>query len=160
MPTRPRKYWLMKSEPHVYSIDDLEKNERGIWEGVRNYTARNFMRDMRPGDLALFYHSSAEPSGVVGVSKIVREAYPDPFQFDKKSEYYDPKSPKDAPRWSTVDVEFVEKLPAIVPLAALKAEKALEGMEVVKRGSRLSVQPVSLAHFKRVLKMGKAKTKV
>ncbi len=157
MPTRARQHWLMKTEPDVYSIDDLERQGVGTWEGVRNYQARNFMRAMREGDLVLVYHSNADPSGVVGVARVAREAYPDPFQFDPKSEYYDPKSPKDEPRWSMVDVAFVEKLPNAVSLAAMKAEKALDGMEVVRKGSRLSVTPVTKEHFERVVRMGKVR---
>ncbi len=149
----------MKTEPDVYSIDDLARQKVGGWEGVRNYQARNHMRDMRRGDLVLVYHSNADPPGVAGVAEVHREAYPDPFQFDPKSEYYDPKSPPENPRWSSVDVAFVEKLPREVGLAELKAAPALEGMEVVRRGSRLSVQPVSAAHFRAVLKMAGAKTK-
>ncbi len=149
----------MKTEPDVYSIDDLARQKVGGWEGVRNYQARNHMRDMRRGDLVIVYHSNSDPPGVAGVAEVHREAYPDPFQFDPKSEYYDPKSPPENPRWSSVDVAFVEKLPREVGLAELKAAPALEGMEVVRRGSRLSVQPVSAAHFRAVLKMAGAKTK-
>ncbi|MBC7172372.1 MAG: EVE domain-containing protein [Polyangiaceae bacterium] len=135
-------------------MDDLERAGQGTWEGVRNYQARNFMREMRVGDLILIYHSNAKPSGVVGIARVAREAYPDPFQFDPKSEYYDPKSPKDAPRWSMVDVAFVERFARTVPLAELKATAALEGMEVVRKGSRLSVHPVSAEHFGVVKKLG------
>jgi predicted RNA-binding protein with PUA-like domain len=149
----------MKSEPDVYSIDDLARQRVSPWEGVRNYQARNFMRAMREGDLALFYHSNAKPPGVVGLAEIVRTAYPDPFQFDPKSEYFDPKSPEDAPRWSSVDVGFVEAFPRMVPLDELKSEPALEGMLVIQKGSRLSVQPVERAHFEKVLKMAGAKTR-
>ena len=160
MAKRARKYWLMKSEPDVYSIDNLERDKSEIWEGVRNYQARNFMRDMAVGDLALFYHSNAKPPGVAGVCKIHKEAYPDPTQFDKKSKYFDAKSDKDNPRWSLVEVAFVEAFSELVSLNALKSEEKLEGMVVTKRGSRLSVQPVEKAHFKHVLKMAGSKTKV
>lgn len=153
------QYWLMKSEPDVYSIDDLAKKGRGTWEGVRNYTARNFMRAMKEGDLVLFYHSSTTPPGVVGVMKIVREAYPDPFQHDPKSEYYDPKSKPEDPRWSAVDVGFVEKLPKQVTLDEIKAEPALADMIICQRGNRLSVTPVDAKEFKKLLKLGGAKTK-
>lgn len=150
--------WLMKSEPDVYSIDDLARERRGRWEGVRNYQARNHLRSMRVGDLALFYHSSTEPPGVAGLARVCREAYPDPTQFDPQSPYYDAKASPDAPRWSMVDVEFVEKFREFVPLAQLKAERALAGMRVVQRGMRLSVQPVEPAHFRRVLELARAKT--
>jgi predicted RNA-binding protein with PUA-like domain len=156
---RPVHYWLMKSEPDVYSIDDLHKQTVGTWEGVRNYQARNHMRDMRVGDYALFYHSSCTPPGVVGLSRIQREAYPDVTQFDPKSEYFDEKSKRDAPRWDRVDVEFVEKFPRQVTLDQLKDDPEFEGMLVIKRGMRLSVQPVEKAHFQRVLKLAGAKSK-
>jgi predicted RNA-binding protein with PUA-like domain len=148
-------HYLMKSEPDVYSIDDLAKAGRGVWEGVRNYQARNTMREMRVGDLVLFYHSNAKPSGVAGVARVAREAYPDPFQFEPLSDYYDPKSKPEDPRWSCVDLEFVEKLPRVVSLAELKADAALEGMEVTRRGSRLSVCPVSATHYRRVLTLAR-----
>ena len=160
MAKRGTKYWLMKSEPDVYSIEDLERDGTECWEGVRNYQARNFMREMAEGDWVLFYHSNAKPPGVAGVCRVSREAYPDDTQFDQKSKYYDPKSDKDDPRWSMVDVEFVEKLAEQVSLQAMKDDAALEGMRVTQKGSRLSVQPVEKKHFQRVLKMGKAKTKV
>jgi predicted RNA-binding protein with PUA-like domain len=150
----------MKSEPDVYSIDDLERDGTESWEGVRNYQARNFMRDMAVGDLAIFYHSSTKPPGAAGVCKIVRAAHPDDTQFDDKSQYYDPKSTKDDPRWSMVDVSFVEKFADLVPLQTLKDDPELEDMRVTQRGSRLSVQPVEKAHFKRVLALAKAKTKL
>jgi predicted RNA-binding protein with PUA-like domain len=160
MAKRGMKLWLMKSEPDVYSIDDLERDGTECWEGVRNYQARNFMREMAEGDLALFYHSNAKPPGVAGICRITRAAYPDDTQFDKKSHYFDPKSKKEDPRWSMVDVTFVEKLDEFVPLQALKDDPQLEGMRVTQKGSRLSVQPVEKKHFKRVLKMGRAKTRV
>lgn len=160
MAKRGIKLWLMKSEPDVYSIDDLRRDGVEPWEGVRNYQARNYMREMAEGDLALFYHSSAKPPGVAGICRIVREAYPDPTQFDRKSEYYEPKSKKDDPRWSRVDVEFVEKFDEEISLPTLKDDPALEGMRVTQKGSRLSVQPVEKKHFKHVLKLAKAKTKV
>lgn len=152
--------WLMKSEPDVYSIDDLARERRGDWEGVRNYQARNHLRAMRKGDLALFYHSSTEPPGVAGLARICGEARSDPTQFDPKSPYYDPKSTPGAPRWSLVDVEFVEKFPVFVALAQLKADRALEGMLVTRRGMRLSVQPVEPAHFQRALELASAKTRM
>jgi predicted RNA-binding protein with PUA-like domain len=148
----------MKSEPDVYSIDQLKKDGTTTWEGVRNFTARNFMRDgMKLGDLVLYYHSNAEPSGVAGIAKVVKLAYPDPTQFERKSEYYDPTAKKDDPRWLMVDVGFVEKFPTFVSLEALKKDKALAKMLVVQKGQRLSVQPVDAKHFDRVVHMGRAK---
>ena len=144
----------MKSEPDTYSIDDLARDGRTRWEGVRNYQARNMIRDdMRPGDLAWFYHSSCEVPAVVGVMKIASEAYPDSTQFDRKSHYYDPKSTKDDPRWFLVDVEFERKLPRPVTLAEIKEKKALADFRLIKRGNRLSVFPVSAKHWKVVQKM-------
>ena len=160
MPKRATKHWLMKSEPDVYSIDHLERDGRESWEGVRNYQARNFMREMVEGDLVIFYHSNAKPPGAAGVGRICREAYPDDTQFNKKSRYYDAKSKKEDPRWSLVDVEFVEKFGEPVSLQALKDDPALGGMRVTQKGSRLSVQPMDKGHFKRVLRMAGAKTRV
>jgi predicted RNA-binding protein with PUA-like domain len=138
-------YWLMKSEPDTYSIDDLAAaNGPAMWEGCRNYTVRNFIRDtMAVGDLAFFYHSNADPSGIVGVMRIVSNAYPDPTQFDPASEYHDPKSPADAPRWLARDVELVEKFRRVISLAELRGAPGLEEMLVIRRGQRLSVMPVT-----------------
>jgi predicted RNA-binding protein with PUA-like domain len=147
------KYWLMKSEPDVFSIDDLARKRKEPWNGVRNYQARNHMRDMKQGDQVLFYHSNAEEIGVVGVMEVTKEAHPDPFQFEPKSEYYDPKSPKDNPRWDLVEVGFKAKFPHCVRLADLKANPALEGLILLQKGTRLSVIPVAAAHFKAILKM-------
>jgi predicted RNA-binding protein with PUA-like domain len=149
-------YWLIKSEPNVYSIDDLRRDKRTAWTGVRNYQARNHMRAMKKGDLLLFYHSSAEPTGVAGLAKVVKEAYPDPTQFDRKSEYHDPKSAKDDPRWWLVDVGFVERFGEPVSLQAIKTEKRLKDMVLVNN-SRLSVQPVTSDEYTRVCAMGGAK---
>jgi predicted RNA-binding protein with PUA-like domain len=161
MSTRVRQYWLMKTEPDVFSIDDLERKKTEPWDGVRNYRARNFMKnDMAVGDLVLFYHSNANPPGVAGVAEVCSKTYPDPTQFDKKSKYFDPKSKEEDPRWWLIDVEFVEKLPRFLPLPELREDNALDGMMLLKKGMRLSVQPVVKAHFKRVLQLGKAKTKV
>lgn len=155
-----KRYWLMKSEPLVYSISDLEKDGTSGWEGVRNFQARNTMRDdMKDGDLVLYYHSNAKPPGVAGVAKVHGPPVPDPSQFDKKSEYYDATSPKDAPRWLMARITFVERFKEIVPLEVLKADKALTGMPVLQKGQRLSVQPVSAEHFARVLKLAGAKTR-
>lgn len=163
MATKKRKprYWLMKSEPDVYSIDDLKREGRAEWDGVRNYQARNFMRDeMKKGDLVLYYHSNAKPSGVAGVAKVSREAYPDPTQFDPESEYYDSKATEEEPRWWLVDVQFVERFPEVLPLQDLKDDEKLAGMKVVQKGQRLSVQPVEEKHVRHVLKKAGAKTKV
>jgi predicted RNA-binding protein with PUA-like domain len=158
MPAK-KQFWLMKSEPDAYSIDDLERDGSEPWDGIRNYQARNNMRAMNVGDMVLFYHSNAKPPGVVGVAQVCRTAYPDHTAWNPKSKYFDPKSPEDNPRWEMVDVEFVEKTPNMVSLDDLKAEGDLEGMVVTQR-SRLSVQPVSKDHFKHVLQMAGAKTKV
>jgi predicted RNA-binding protein with PUA-like domain len=154
------KLWLMKSEPDVYSIDDLKRDRSQAWDGVRNYQARNYMREMAVGDLAIFYHSNAKPPGAAGLCRVCRAAYPDHTQFDENSEYYDPKSSKESPRWWMVEVEFVEKFPELVSLQTLKDDPKLEGMRVTQKGSRLSVQPVEKPHFKRVLQLAKAKTKL
>lgn len=156
---RRRRHWLMKSEPDVYGIDDLEQEGTTWWDGVRNYQARNHMRDMRVGDRVLFYHSNAKPPGVAGIAEVAREAYPDPTQFDPKDPHHDPKSSKDDPRWSMVDLRFVEKLPELVPLDTLRGDDALDGMLILRRGNRLSVTPVEPAHYRRILKLGRAKTR-
>ncbi len=156
-----KKWWLIKSEPDVYSIDDLERDGETPWDGVRNYQARNYLRDqMAAGDPVLFYHSSSDAIGVAGVARVASKPYADPTQFDKKSDYFDAGSTKDDPRWWLVDVAFVEKFRALVPLAALKADKGLAGMLVLARGQRLSVQPVDPAHARIVLRLGKAGTKM
>ncbi len=147
-------YWLMKSEPSCYSIDDLQRDKVGMWDDVRNYQARNFMRDdMKKGDMVLFYHSSCEVVGVVGIGTISKEAYPDPTQFDESSYKFDPKSKKEKPTWVSVDVKFVEKFTHPLTLAELKNDPFFNDMLVVKRGMRLSVQPVSEKHFARILKL-------
>lgn len=148
------KYWLMKSEPSCYSIDDLKRDRIGMWDDVRNYQARNFMRDeMKKGDGVLFYHSSTEVIGVVGIAEIVREAYPDPTQFDATSYKFDPKSKKEKPQWVSVDVKFKEKFSEPVTLNELKNDPFFAEMLVIKRGVRLSVQPVLKKHFERIIKM-------
>lgn len=161
MPRRTRKYWLLKSEPSEYSIDDLAKEGTGTWDGIRNYRARNIMRDeMAAGDLVLFYHSSCKPPGVAGVARITGEPFADPTQFDTASPYYDPKSTREQPRWIAVHVEFIERLADEVPLDVLKRDPELDGMGVRAKGNRLSVQPVEKVHFRRVLRLGNAKTRV
>ena len=144
----------MKSEPDVFSIDDLHKKKREPWSGVRNYQARNFMRDMKLGDQILFYHSNANEIGVVGVMEVVSSPYPDATQFDKKSEYFDPKATQENPRWQLVDVGFKEKFPRIVSLEEMKKDPKLEGLILLQKGTRLSVIPVDAAHFKHILKLG------
>jgi predicted RNA-binding protein with PUA-like domain len=148
-------HWLMKSEPHAYSFEQLEREPTGAgaWNGVRNYLARNHMMAMKVGDRVLFYHSSTQPPHVVGVAEVVREAYPDHTAWDPESTGYDPKSTPENPRWMMVDVRAVQRLPTIVPLDALKAEPRLAGMLVTQRGQRLSVQPVSAEHFAIVLEL-------
>jgi predicted RNA-binding protein with PUA-like domain len=146
------QYWLIKSEPDVFSIHDLAKAKRKTthWEGVRNYQARNFLRVMKKGDLAIFYHSNATPSAIAGIVEIVREAYPDPASWDHTSDYYDPKASPENPVWSMVDVRLVEIFSREIPLEELRGVKALAGMELVRRGSRLSVHPVTTAEFRTI----------
>lgn len=154
---RQRQYWLLKCEPEAYSIDDLERDGRTSWEGVRNFQARNLLRDeLAAGDGVLFYASNAEPSGVTGIAEVVRAGYPDPFAGKRGHKYYDPKSDPAAPTWYAVDVGFVERFPGIVALAALKAVPGLADMMVVQKGSRLSVQPVTAREFEIVRRLGRA----
>ena len=157
----PRRYWLLKCEPAAYTIDDLARDGRTSWEGVRNYQARNFMRDeMQIGDGVLFYASNADPSGVTGLAEIVRAGYPDHFSWTKGHKYYDAASSEAAPVWYMVDVGFVERFPVILPLDGLKSTKGLEKMMVTQKGSRLSVQPVTKAEFDIVIRLGRQKTRV
>ncbi|NCF72436.1 MAG: EVE domain-containing protein [Gammaproteobacteria bacterium] len=147
-------YWLMKSEPDVYSIDDLARDGREMWDSIRNYQARNMMRDdMRIGDEIFFYHSNCKEPGIVGIMKVASEPYPDPIQFDKKSRYFDEKSSKENPRWILVDVEFVRKLSRNITLTEIKAEKSLEDMILARRGNRLSIMPVEKKHWNKILKL-------
>ena len=148
------RYWLVKSEPGSYSIDDLEREGTTHWEGVRNYQARNLMREMAEGDLVLFYHSNADPPGVAGIARVATAAYPDHYAWDPDSRYFDPKSSREQPRWWMVDVSFVERLPRLVPLAELKADPSLQEMLVTGR-SRLSVQPVEPKAFRRVVELAR-----
>ena len=144
--------WLMKSEPNTYSYDDLERDGRTPWDGIRNYQARNFMRDeMQVGDVVLFYHSNTQPPSVVGVAAVVSEPYPDPTQFDAGSRYYDPKSTPDEPRWMLVDVAPERRLQRRVTLAEMKADPAFADLPLVRRGNRLSIMPVGPADAERIL---------
>ena len=147
--------WLMKSEPSVYSIDDLERDGQTSWEGVRNFQARNFIRDdMKVGDRVLFYHSNADPAGVAGLARVARTAYPDPSARDPRSEYFDARATDEDPRWFMVDLEFEERFPALVSLDTLRHTAGLEKMLVINR-SRLSVQPVTDAEFEIVVRLGR-----
>lgn len=148
-------YWLMKSEPDVYGIEDLQRDRTTIWDGVRNYQARNFLRSMTPGDLVFFYHSNTSPPGIVGLMKVVEPNIDDPTQFDAKSKYYDPKATKEAPRWQTVKVEFVEVFPHIITLDTLRETFTPDDLWVVRQGNRLSVMPVDEAVARKVLQQAK-----
>ena len=151
-----RRYWLMKCEPAAYAIDDLARDGETSWEGVRNYQARNFMRDvMQVGDGVLFYASNADPSGVTGLAQVSRAGYPDHFAWRPGHRYFDARSTPDKPLWYMVDVAFVERFAEAVPLAALKAARGLEQMMVTRKGSRLSVQPVTRAEFDVVSRLGR-----
>lgn len=147
-------YWLIKSEPELYSIADMQQDYKTIWEGVRNYQARNFLRQMNAGDLAFFYHSNTTPPGIVGLVRVITPNISDPTQFDPNSQYYDPKSNPQSPRWQTVAVEFVETFPRLISLETLK-QFSSEEMLVVRRGNRLSVMPVSEAVAEKLIKMSR-----
>ena len=152
-----KKYWLVKSEPSEFSIDDLEKskNKTTHWDGVRNYQARNFLRDeMKKGDFVLYYHSNAEPNAVVGYCEIVKEGYPDFTAFDPEDKHYDPKSKKEEPTWIMVDIKLKKKFKDPVTLKDIKDRKTLKDMKLVQRGNRLSVMPVTKKEFETILKMG------
>ncbi len=150
-----RNHWLIKSEPGAYSIHDLERDGKTEWSGIRNYQARNFMRDrMAVGDGILFYHSNTDPLGVYGVAEVASEAHPDSTQFDEEGHYHDPKSDPDDPTWMCVDVRHVETFDGPVTRDAMKAEPGLSDMLVLKRGARLSVQPVTKREFDTVVRMG------
>jgi len=151
------RHWLLKSEPDVFSHADLARapQQRTSWGGVRNYQARNLLRDeLAFGDGVLYYHSNAEPSGVAGLARVVRAGYPDPTQFERGDPGHDPKSTPAAPRWFAVDVQAVKRLPRFVSLAELRADARLAGMVLLQRGSRLSVQPVAPAEWRVVLELG------
>lgn len=145
-------YWLLKSEPNDYSIDNLERDQNVIWDGVRNYQARNFLRQMQQSDTAFFYHSNVKPPGIVGLARIIENQIADPTQFDPESQYYDPKATPENPRWQTVRVEFIEKFKQKISLPQLKQMFSAEELAVVKKGNRLSVMPVSAEVAQRLLK--------
>ena len=150
-------HWLVKSEPDAYSIDDLARDRVTHWHGVRNYLARNHLCAMEPGDLVLYYHSNADPIGIVGVAKVTKKAYPDPSQFEKKGDHYDPKATAEKPRWFCPDLTFVKKYPKIITLDLLRQTPDLAKLELLRRGSRLSVLPVSAAEFAIIEKLGAGK---
>ena len=154
--TSRRRHWLMKSEPDAFSIDDLARVGTEPWTGVRNYQARNYMRNgMRPGDGVLFYHSNCTPPGIVGTATVASTPYPDPTQFDRDSHYFDPKATQEEPRWFLVDVAFERKLDRIISLDEIRghADELGEEFALIKRGSRLSVMPVSAAQWKLLLSL-------
>ena len=157
MPKPARQYWLMKSEPDVFSIDDLARVGTEPWTGVRNYQARNYMwRTMRVGDGVFFYHSNADVPGIVGIATVASTPYPDPTQFDAGSEYFDPKSTREDPRWWLVDVGFERKLPRVISLDELRGQaEALDDFILLRRGTRLSVLPVTAAQWKHILSLEK-----
>lgn len=144
-------YWLMKSEPSVYGIDDLKRDHQSLWDGVRNYQARNFMRSMQVGDRVFFYHSNTTPPGIVGLMQVVQVNLADPTQFDPQSEYYDPKSTPDSPRWQTVQVEFEKEFTQILSLEMLRQQFTPEELSVIRQGNRLSVMPVERAIAQKIL---------
>lgn len=150
------KYWIMKSEPETYSIDHLEreKNQTGCWEGVRNYQARNMMRDgMKVGDKVFFYHSSCKEPGIVGTATVVKEAYPDFTSWDPKSKYFDPKSTKENPRWFMVDIKLDEKFDQTITLPTLKEHKSLSELLILRAGNRLSITPISKQEWETIIKL-------
>lgn len=150
-----KQYWLMKSEPDAYSIDDLKRDTREHWDGIRNYQARNFMmKEMQIGDTVLFYHSNCKIPGVVGLARVASEAYPDFTAWNPESNYYDPKSTEEKPRWYMVDLEFVKKFPREVPLQTMRETPELEGMRLLQKGNRLSIMPVAEKDFDTICRMG------
>ncbi|HET9845486.1 MAG TPA: EVE domain-containing protein [Nitrospira sp.] len=157
--TRSPRYWLVKSEPTSFSIDDLARAPRQTtaWDGVRNYQERNFIREMAVGDRVLFYHSNAEPPAVVGSAEVVKAAYPDDTQFDRHNHHFDPASTRQQPRWDMVDLKFREKFHSAVPLDQLRQESQLKEMVLLRKGSRLSVQPVAEREWSIIVKLGRSK---
>jgi len=156
---KPKSYWLVKTEPESFSIQDLAASPKKTtcWDGVRNYLARNHMRAMQLGDEVLFYHSNADPLAIVGVTTVVRQAYPDPTAWDPKNHHHDPKVSPDNPIWDMVDLRLQEIFPTPLTLDSLKKEPSLAKMELLRRGSRLSVQPVSEAEFRTIEELAHAK---
>ena len=150
-------YWLFKSEPDSFSLDDLKQLGQSPWDGVRNYQARNYLRAMKPGDQGFFYHSRVDPPGIAGLCKVVSQPYPDPTALDPQSKYFDPKSSLDNQRWSLVDVAYLEHFSHFVTLNELKAHPKLESMLVTRKGNRLSITPVSAEEWKVVVKLGRVK---
>lgn len=148
-----RHYWLFKTEPTTYALEDLQQQGRTMWEGVRNYQARNFLKQCKNGDLLLFYHSNCVIPGIYGLAKVVREAYPDPTQFDRNSKYYDARATTEQPRWVAADIAFVERFKTPIMLNQLQKNHSLQTMMVVQKGNRLSITPVAAAEWKEVLKM-------
>ena len=146
-------YWLFKTEPEAFSLDDLRRDGRTEWSGVRSFQARNIMREMKVGDLGFFYHSSIEPPGIVGICEVITEAHPDSTQFDRASEYYDRTSKRDDPKWWCVDVGFVRALSRMITIEELRAIPELAYMPLLRRGQRLSVQPVSPQEWDRILEI-------
>jgi predicted RNA-binding protein with PUA-like domain len=149
-----KRHWLMKTEPSTYGIDHLAREKKTAWSGVRNYQARNFMwRGMQVGDPVLFYHSSVDPAGIAGLARVVSAPHPDMTQFDRKSPYFEPRATKEKPVWWCVDVAFVRKFPRLIPLEELRGISALTKMELLKRGSRLSVQPATEKEYAAIVKL-------
>ena len=156
MAAKTKQYWLLKSEPTSYGIDNLQKDKQTDWTGVRNFQARNTLRDgMQKGDLAFFYHSSTDPTGIVGIAEIASDAHPDPTAFDEKDSHFDPKSSPSKPMWFSRTVKFVKKFKEVVPLADLRNTKGLEKMVLLQKGSRLSVQPVTEKEWEVIMKLVK-----
>jgi predicted RNA-binding protein with PUA-like domain len=158
MPRNAGRHWLVKSEPSTFSWDDLWKSPKRttVWDGVRNYQARNLLRDeMKKGDQVFFYHSSADPTAIVGICEVVREGYPDPSQFDRKSKYHDPDSDAADPRWFVVDLQAKEQLARPVTLQEMRGAPGLEQMVLLRKGSRLSVQPVSADEWQTILQLAR-----
>ncbi|HVR44022.1 MAG TPA: EVE domain-containing protein [Thermoanaerobaculia bacterium] len=147
--------WLMKCEPAAYTIEELERDGTTGWEGVRNFQARNFLLQMKKGDLAIFYASSADPSGATGIAEVVREAYPDPTALRKGHEYFEPKATRENPIWVAVDIGFVERFPRVVPIGELRSTPGLETMVILRKGSRLSVTPVTAGELRIVRRLGR-----
>ncbi len=150
-------YWIFKSEPDVYSIDDLARDKTTFWDGVRNYEARNFLRDkIKKGDIVLFYHSNCDEPGIYGICEVIKEGYPDFTQFDSSHKYFDPKSKKENPTWFMVDIKFVSKLKKPVLLEGIKSNPKLKNMRLIQKGNRLSILPLSKIEFDEILKMSES----